>query len=90
MEKTRHPNLIQFVGAVTQHIPMMIVSEYPHRVSLSSNDVIQVHFKDIYLFYLIYCQGDLASYLKRKGRLKANKVLRFALDIARYLLFDRN
>ncbi|KAK8709555.1 hypothetical protein V6N13_060570 [Hibiscus sabdariffa] len=28
LEKVRHPNLVQFVGAVTQNIPMMIVSEY--------------------------------------------------------------
>ncbi|CAA7396615.1 unnamed protein product [Spirodela intermedia] len=30
LEKVRHPNLVQFVGAVTQNMPMMIVSEY-HR-----------------------------------------------------------
>ncbi|EHA8587690.1 putative Integrin-linked protein kinase 1 [Cocos nucifera] len=28
LQKVRHPNVVQFVGAVTQHIPMMIVSEY--------------------------------------------------------------
>lgn len=28
LEKVRHPNVIQFVGAVTQNIPMMIVVEY--------------------------------------------------------------
>ncbi|KAL8204559.1 hypothetical protein R6Q57_010182 [Mikania cordata] len=28
LEKVRHPNVVQFVGAVTQNIPMMIVSEY--------------------------------------------------------------
>ncbi|KAJ0793403.1 putative protein kinase TKL-Pl-5 family [Helianthus annuus] len=28
MEKVRHPNVVQFVGAVTQNVPMMIVSEY--------------------------------------------------------------
>ncbi|URD86007.1 serine threonine protein kinase [Musa troglodytarum] len=28
MQKVRHPNLVQFVGAVTQNIPMMIVYEY--------------------------------------------------------------
>ncbi|KAG7633135.1 Gelsolin-like domain [Arabidopsis suecica] len=27
-EKVRHPNAVQFVGAVTQNVPMMIVSEY--------------------------------------------------------------
>ncbi|XP_044466688.1 integrin-linked protein kinase 1-like isoform X2 [Mangifera indica] len=28
LEKVRHPNVIQFVGAVTQNLPMMIVLEY--------------------------------------------------------------
>ncbi|XP_022963860.1 integrin-linked protein kinase 1-like [Cucurbita moschata] len=28
LEKVRHPNVVQFVGAVTQNLPMMIVSEY--------------------------------------------------------------
>ncbi|KAJ3678130.1 hypothetical protein LUZ60_001933 [Juncus effusus] len=58
LEKVRHPNVMQFVGAVTQNIPMMIVSEY-------------------------HPKGDLGSYLHKKGRLKPQKVLRFALDIAR-------
>lgn len=33
LEKARHPNVIQFVGAVTQKIPMMIVLEHPSKVS---------------------------------------------------------
>ncbi|XP_022927691.1 integrin-linked protein kinase 1-like isoform X1 [Cucurbita moschata] len=28
LERVRHPNVVQFVGAVTQNLPMMIVSEY--------------------------------------------------------------
>ncbi|XP_026422406.1 integrin-linked protein kinase 1-like isoform X1 [Papaver somniferum] len=28
LERVRHPNVVQFVGAVTQNMPMMIVSEY--------------------------------------------------------------
>ncbi|KAJ8527577.1 hypothetical protein K7X08_015028 [Anisodus acutangulus] len=36
LEKVRHPNVIQFVGAVTQNIPMMIVSEYHPRGDLGS------------------------------------------------------
>ncbi|KAL8260101.1 hypothetical protein R6Q59_028054 [Mikania micrantha] len=28
LEKVRHPNVVQFVGAVTQKVPMMIVSEH--------------------------------------------------------------
>ncbi|KAF3337853.1 dual specificity protein kinase shkC-like isoform X2 [Carex littledalei] len=36
LEKARHPNLVQFVGAITQHVPMMIVSEYHPKGDLGS------------------------------------------------------
>ncbi|KAK1295410.1 Serine/threonine-protein kinase HT1 [Acorus calamus] len=36
LQKVRHPNVVQFVGAVTQNIPMMIVSEYHSKGDLSS------------------------------------------------------
>lgn len=36
LEKVRHPNLVQFVGAVTQNLPMMIVLEYPSKGDLAS------------------------------------------------------
>ncbi|XP_017222921.1 integrin-linked protein kinase 1-like isoform X1 [Daucus carota subsp. sativus] len=36
LEKVRHPNVIQFVGAVTQNVPMMIVSEYHTRGDLET------------------------------------------------------
>ncbi|CAI0540958.1 unnamed protein product [Linum tenue] len=36
LEKVRHPNVVQFVGAVTQNIPMMIVVEYHPRGDLGS------------------------------------------------------
>uniref|UniRef100_A0A7N0U7K2 non-specific serine/threonine protein kinase n=1 Tax=Kalanchoe fedtschenkoi TaxID=63787 RepID=A0A7N0U7K2_KALFE len=35
-EKVRHPNVVQFIGAVTQNIPMMIVSEYHPKGDLGS------------------------------------------------------
>ncbi|XP_066315564.1 integrin-linked protein kinase 1-like isoform X1 [Miscanthus floridulus] len=35
LEKVRHPNVVQFVGAVTQSIPMMIVSELHEEKDLS-------------------------------------------------------
>ncbi|CAH2059881.1 unnamed protein product [Thlaspi arvense] len=35
-EKVRHPNVVQFVGAVTQNVPMMIVSEYHPKGDLGS------------------------------------------------------
>ncbi|CAL9165374.1 unnamed protein product [Musa hybrid cultivar] len=36
MQKTRHPNVVQFVGAVTQNLPMMIVSEHLPKGDLGS------------------------------------------------------
>ncbi|PPR87023.1 hypothetical protein GOBAR_AA33667 [Gossypium barbadense] len=36
LEKVRHPNVVQFVGAVTQNFPMMIVSEYHPKGDLGS------------------------------------------------------
>ncbi|KAJ8755172.1 hypothetical protein K2173_018970 [Erythroxylum novogranatense] len=36
LEKVRHPNVVQFVGAVTQNVPMMIVVEYHSKGDLSS------------------------------------------------------
>ncbi|KAL4388465.1 hypothetical protein GQ457_09G013290 [Hibiscus cannabinus] len=36
LEKVRHPNVVQFVGAVTQNFPMMIVSEYHSKGDLGS------------------------------------------------------
>ncbi|KAM2828345.1 hypothetical protein PS2_034156 [Malus domestica] len=33
LEKVWHPNVVQFVGAITQNIPMMIVSEYHSKVT---------------------------------------------------------
>ncbi|KAL6856928.1 hypothetical protein ACP4OV_018310 [Aristida adscensionis] len=35
LEKARHPNLVQFVGAVTQSVPMMVVSEYHQQMGLN-------------------------------------------------------
>ncbi|KAL6991296.1 hypothetical protein U1Q18_009413 [Sarracenia purpurea var. burkii] len=58
LQSIRHPNVVQFLGAVTQSSPMMIVTEYLPK-------------------------GDLCTYLKRKGALKAATAVRFALDIAR-------
>ncbi|GMH18270.1 hypothetical protein Nepgr_020111 [Nepenthes gracilis] len=36
LEKVRHPHVIQFVGAVTQNVPMMIVVEYHPKGDLAS------------------------------------------------------
>ncbi|KAL2507175.1 Integrin-linked protein kinase family [Forsythia ovata] len=36
LEKVRHPNVVQFIGAVTQNLPMMIVLEYHSKGDLGS------------------------------------------------------
>ena len=36
LQKIRHPNVVQFLGAVTQSSPMMIVTEYLPKVFCSS------------------------------------------------------
>lgn len=36
LERVRHPNIVQFVGAVTQNMPMMLVSEYHPKGDLGS------------------------------------------------------
>ena len=84
LAKARHPNIVQFVGAVTQNLPMMIVVEHNPKVKHSS------FFPS---FHVCTCnhncsnvvnfQGDLSEYLQKKGRLSPSKALRFALDIAR-------
>lgn len=40
LEKIRHPNVVQFLGAVTQSTPMMIVTEYLPQVSFGPTMVI--------------------------------------------------
>ncbi|XP_062228203.1 integrin-linked protein kinase 1-like isoform X2 [Phragmites australis] len=62
LEKVRHPNVVQFIGAVTQNIPMMIVSE-------------------------LHGETDLSSCIQKKGKLHGQKVLRYALDIARGMTY---
>ncbi|XP_039121575.1 integrin-linked protein kinase 1-like isoform X1 [Dioscorea cayenensis subsp. rotundata] len=58
LQQIRHPNVVQFLGAVTQSSPMMIVTEYLPK-------------------------GDLRDFLRRKGALKPDIAVKFALDIAR-------
>ncbi|KAM0945762.1 putative protein kinase TKL-Pl-5 family [Dioscorea sansibarensis] len=58
LQRIRHPNVVQFLGAVTQSSPMMIVTEYLPK-------------------------GDLRDFLRRKGALKPDIAVKFALDIAR-------
>lgn len=91
LERVRHPNVVQFVGAVTQNIPMMIVREYHSKVGLPSLFLCIFAKYSLFFAYInVDFQGDLASYLQKKGRLSPSKVLRFALDIARQVTISRN
>lgn len=44
LEKVRHPNVVQFIGAVTQNIPMMIVLEYHSKVIISLYTLLSCKF----------------------------------------------
>ncbi|KAK6157509.1 hypothetical protein DH2020_011757 [Rehmannia glutinosa] len=75
LQKMRHPNVVQFLGAVTQSTPMMIVTEYLPKVSL-----LLLYMFTVTCYRLL---GDFGAYLKRRGALKPTLVIKFALDIAR-------
>lgn len=112
LEKVRHPNIVQFIGAVTQNIPMMIVLEYHSKViillslhcfpanllfwllTILRHFVHWPSYDGLVRLFVLKCllllqtfQGDLASYLQKKGRISTSKALRFALEIARYSHF---
>jgi len=93
LEKVRHPNVVQFVGAVTQHIPMMIVSELHEeviahtfftmeKIKILTSSVI-LGWIDVFLFYPFKTHEDLTACIQKKGKLHGQKVLRYGLDIAR-------
>jgi serine/threonine protein kinase len=48
LQKVRHPNVVQFLGAVTQSTPMMIVTEYLPQVSFDGTLSIR---KVLMIFY---------------------------------------
>lgn len=50
----------------------------------------EVHCRFTLLSLTVIFQGDLGSYLQKKGRLSLPKALRFALDIARHVQFSSN
>ncbi|URE39677.1 serine threonine protein kinase [Musa troglodytarum] len=64
LQKARHPNVIQFVGAVTQNIPMMIVLEYHPKGDLGSylhkKGRLQPHKVIRYALEIARCQKYLA------------------------------
>ena len=50
LQKIRHPNVVQFLGAVTQSNPMMIVTEYLPKVYFSLHN--PYHLPSSLMFYL--------------------------------------
>lgn len=66
LEKVRHPNIVQFVGAVTQNIPMMIVSEHSAKVSIY---VFLFQFKILIPTTLAFVIVNYHSLYVRKRRL---------------------
>jgi serine/threonine protein kinase len=44
LQLIRHPNVVQFLGAVTQSNPMMIVMEFMRKVCLKGNTVLESVF----------------------------------------------
>jgi len=85
--KLRHPNIVQFLGAVTETKPLMLVTEFLRGVCILFHGSTIIFSR---LFGICSClvkcifQGDLHQYLKEKGALSPLAAINFALDIARY------
>jgi len=54
LEKIRHPNVVQFLGAVTQSTPMIIVTEYLPQVSFGPTLVIRKVFAYNYFSHVVF------------------------------------
>lgn len=63
--KVRHPNIVQFLGAVTRQKPLMLVTEF-------------------------LAGGDLHQLLKKKENLTPDRIVSYALDIARGMSYLHN
>ncbi|KAG0577472.1 hypothetical protein M758_5G151700 [Ceratodon purpureus] len=63
--KVRHPNIVQFIGAVTRQKPLMLVTEY-------------------------LAGGDLHELLQKKEALSPDRIVKYALDIARGMSYLHN
>lgn len=62
LQKVRHPNVVQFLGAVTQSTPMMIVTEYLPQVSPDSILTIlsRVQTSDqVFVVSVIFCTDNM-------------------------------
>lgn len=94
--KLRHPNIVQFLGAVTDRKPLMLITEYLRGVcELKYNSfylstlsipsfIVTKLIKTFALKCFIHLQGDLHQYLKEKGSLSPSAAINFSMDIARY------
>lgn len=56
LQKMRHPNVVQFLGAVTQSTPMMIVTEYLPKVCPSFIELITVFLYSDYETFIAQLQ----------------------------------
>jgi len=97
--KLRHPNIVQFLGAVTERKPLMLITEYLRGVcilmpicAITWSKLVETFLLLLFLsavmcfiFFLFFCfKGDLHQFLKEKGSLSPSTAVNFALDIARY------
>lgn len=60
LQQIRHPNVVQFLGAVTQSSPMMIVTEYLPKVVLLT--VIQIQIEHIHLEVSFFYRGIIFNF----------------------------
>jgi len=98
--KLRHPNIVQFLGAVTERKPLMLITEYLRGVQNGYHALLKLavpslgclmHIALLLVLGLrhhLLMEGDLHQYLKEKGSLNPSTAINFALDIARCLLLE--
>lgn len=70
LQKIRHPNVVQFLGAVTQSSPMMIVTEYLPKVFLILQSLALIKFQLMIdfllnglLIYMWFCSHGVMGFL---------------------------
>lgn len=68
LQKLRHPNVVQFLGAVTQSTPMMIVTEYLPKVSLRKTiKILTLCFNCGFSSKFFFCLLELTKMMKNIG-----------------------
>lgn len=136
-----HPNIVQFLGAVTTHRPLVMVTEFLPNVGLQPPPLLTFLLLTFFCSILVECiqsypviaccstnlcgphrcscigrgtklpwfswglgfglefsliqfivfsssQGDLYDVMEKKGKLDAGTSIRYALDIARFAIFQ--